>query len=183
MSIVEHAERYLGEIDQGWKDNTPNNDLKIVSFKGCPLEPVTTFMSLGLSNHILDISEAKKVRLEIVFSAYSMTISSMVVSFLLSLCEAILSRGKAVLRGEIIPLSKELATRIGFDAVYCAIPVFFDEAFSTYDNSSPPTVVVWALPIYSSEIAYIKANGWESFESLLEEKNPDLCSLERAPVI
>jgi Suppressor of fused protein (SUFU) len=183
MTLIEHAEKYLGEIDQGWKDNNSGESLQVVSFEDCPGETVTTFLSLGMSEHILDISEAKKARQELVFSVYSMAISALVTSFILSLCEAILSRGKAVLRGEVIPLSSEMAKRIGFDAVYCAIPVFFDDEFSTYDASSPSTVMVWVVPIYQSEVDYIEANGWESFEDLLEEMDPDLCSLDRDPMI
>ena len=80
-------------------------------------------------------------------------------------------------------MSTELAERMGFSAVYCTIPVFFDDDFCAYEESSPPTVMVWVLPIYKSEADYIEANGWESFEDLLEEKDPDLCSLEREPVI
>ena len=183
MTIIEHVEKYLGQIDQGWKDDASVDDLQVVSFKDAPGETVSTYLSLGLSNRPMDLSEAKKVRQELVFSVYSMAISSMVVSFMLSLCEAIIGRGKAVLRGEVIPLSKEISKRIGFDAVYCTIPVFFDDEFCTYDESSPSTVMVWMLPIYQSEADYIAAHGWEGFEDLLEEKDPDLCSLERSPVI
>lgn len=136
-----------------------------------------------MSKKVLKLNEVKNVRQELVFSVYSMVITSMIVSCLMSLCEAILGRGKAVLRGEVIPLSTELAERMGFSAVYCTIPVFFDDDFCAYEESSPPTVMVWVLPIYKSEADYIEANGWESFEDLLEEKDPDLCSLEREPVI
>ncbi len=183
MTIIEHVEKHLGQIDQGWKDNGSDNSLQVVSFKDTPGETVSTYLSLGLSDQPLELSDVKKVRQELVFSVYTMAISSMVVSFMLSLCEAIIGRGKAVLRGEVIPLSKEIVKRIGFDAVYCAIPVFFDDEFCTYDKSSPSTVMVWMLPIYQSEADYIASHGWESFEDLLEEKDPDLCSLERSPVI
>jgi hypothetical protein len=183
MTVIEHAEKYLGNIDQGWKDNDSNENLQIVSFVDCPGESATTFMSLGLSDNVLEISDEKQVRQELVFSVYSMAISTMIVSFLFSLCESIVNRGKAVLRGEIIPLSIDVAKRIGFEAVYCAIPVFFDDDFAEYDESTPPTIVVWVLPIYQSEADYIRAHGWEKFEGLLEERDPDLCSLERVPVI
>lgn len=181
MTIIEHAEKYLGKIEQGWKDNNSEVDFQVVSFKDSPGETVSTFLSLGMSNKILDLTGGKSVRQELVFSVYSLAISSMIVSFLMSLCESVLRRGKAVLRGEVIPLPIELADRIGFNAVYCTIPVFFEDDFCTYDGSTPPTVMVWVLPIYQSEVEYIAANGWESFEDLLEEKDPDLCSLEREP--
>ena len=112
-----------------------------------------------MSKKVLKLNEVKNVRQELVFSVYSMVITSMIVSCLMSLCEAILGRGKAVLRGEVIPLSTELAERMGFSAVYCTIPVFFDDDFCAYEESSPPTVMVWVLPIYKSEADYIEANG------------------------
>lgn len=183
MTIIQHVEKYLGEIRQGWKDNDSDLDLQIVSINDCPNETVTTFLSLGMSKEPLELNEMKKVKQELIFSVYSMAISSMIVSCLMSICEAILGRGKAVLRGEIIPLSSELAERMGFSAVYCTIPVFFEDDFCTYNESSPPTVMVWVLPIFKSEVDYIETNGWESFEDLLEENDPDLCSLEREPVV
>ena len=183
MSFIEHAEKHLGDIDQGWKENASDQDIGIVSFRSNPAESITTYLSLGLSKEVLRLSESKRVRQELVLSVYSMAISSLVVSFLMSLCEAILARGQAVLRGEVIPLSKELASRLEFDAVYCTIPVFFDDGFRTYSDSSPNTVVVWTIPIYQSEASYIEANGWEAFEELLEQDDPDLCSLSRQAVV
>ena len=32
MTIIEHAEKYLGQINQGWKDNDSGEGLQIVSF-------------------------------------------------------------------------------------------------------------------------------------------------------
>jgi len=183
MTIIEHAEKYLGKIDQAWKDNDSEENIQIVSFKDRPGGSVSTYLSLGMSDEALSLSETKRVRQELVFSVYSLAISSMIISLLMSLCEAILGRGKAALRGEVIPLSKELAQRIGFESVYCTIPAFFDDKFCTYNESSPSTVIVWVLPIYQSEVDYIEKNGWESFEGLLEERDTDLCSLGREPVI
>jgi hypothetical protein len=61
--------------------------------------------------------------------------------------------------------------------------VFFDDDFCIYDGSTPSTVMVWVLPIYHSEVEYIATNGWGHFEDMLEEKDPDRCSLERDAVI
>ncbi|BES71435.1 hypothetical protein RE428_24530 [Marinobacter nanhaiticus D15-8W] len=182
MRIIEHAEKHLGAIRQGWKDNESDLGLQVVSFLDCPCETVSTFITLGMSGEALKINETKKVRQELVLSVYSMEIPNLIVSCLMSVCEAIIARGKAALRGEVLPLTDELADRLGFDAVYCTMPVFFDDEFCTYEESSPSTVMVWILPIFESEANYIDANGWESFEDLLEEKDPHLCSLKRDPV-
>lgn len=183
MSLIQHVENHLGSIDRGWKDNETGKSLQIVSFLDCPGETISTFLSLGMSGEVLEMSDSKKVRQELVFSVYTIAISSMIVSFLMSLCEAIISRGKAVLRGEVIPLSTGLAQRIGFEFVYCTIPVFFEDDFCSYDETSPSTVFVWVLPIYRSEANYIEKYGWQSFEDLLEAKDPDLCSLKREAIV
>lgn len=183
MSLIQHVENYLGSIDKGWKDNDSEQNLQVVYFPDCPGETISTFLSLGMSDHVLELNNFKRVRQELVFSIYTVSSSELVVSFLMSLCEAVVNRGKAVLRGEVIPLTSELAQKIGFKFVYCTIPIFFDEDFCSYDSTTPPTVMVWVIPIYDAEADYIKEYGWESFEDLLEEKDPDLCSLERSLVI
>lgn len=183
MTIIDHLEQYLGKIEQGWMDNKSDDDLQIVNFKNSPFEFVSTFSSLGMSNRLLDLSGNKKVRQELLFTVYLIDVPGLIVSFMMSLCEAILDRKKAVFRGEVIPLSTELAERIGFSAVYCAIPVLFDDDFCTYDKSSPSTVMVWVVPIYESEVDFINTHGWKPFEDLLEEKDPDLCCLKRNSVV
>ncbi len=182
MSLILHVEKYLGPIARGWKENNSKNDFQIISFHNCPEETVSTFLSLGMSDQILKMSNNKQVRQELVFSVYTIKIPNMVVSFLMSICDAIKSRGKAVLRGEVIPLSSGIAEIIGFEALYCTIPIFFSDDFHSYDATSPSTVMVWIVPLYQIEADYINKNGWESFEDMLEEKDPDLCSLERDPI-
>lgn len=183
MSIIQQIENHLGPVDQGWKDNDADTNLQIISVRDCPEETVSTFLSLGMSNHVLEMTNSRKVRQELVFSTYTLSISNLITSFLMSLCEAILSRGQAVLRGEVIPLSSSLAQRLGFDFIYCTIPIFFDDDFSSYDETSPSTVMVWVVPIHRKEAEFIEYNGWELFEDLLEEKDPDLYSLVRESIV
>ena len=183
MNIIEHAEKFLGKISQGWKENSSSDGLQVVCFKDAPFETVDTFMTLGLSRHELTISGKKKVRQELVFPVSGTYLSEMVVSFLLFICDLILRNHDAVFRGQVIRLSLDATDRLGFDAVYCAIPVFVDDEFAMFEESQPPTVIVWMIPIYKSEADYIDANGWSKFEDLLEEKDPDLFSLGRDPII
>lgn len=183
MNIIEHAEKFLGKVSQGWKENTSSDGLQVVCFKDAPFETVDTFMTAGLSRHELTISDEKKVRQELVFTVSATGMSDMVVSLLLLICELILRNHDAVLRGQVIRLPMDATERLGFDAVYCAIPVFMDDDFATFEESQPPTVIVWMIPIYKSEADYVDENGWSKFEDLLEEKDPDLFSLRREPII
>lgn len=183
MNIIEHAEKFLGKISQGWKEKPSSDGLQVVCFKDAPFEAVDTFMTAGLSHHELRISDEKKVRQELIFPISGTGLSEMIASLLLFICELILRDHAAVLRGQVILLPIDVAEKLGFDAVYCAIPVFMDDEFATFGESQPPTVIVWMIPIYKSEAAYVDANGWSKFEDLLEEKSPNLFSLGRESII
>lgn len=183
MNIIEHAEKFLGKISQGWKEKLSSDGLQVVCFKDAPFESIDTYMTVGLSHHELRISDGKKFRQELVLSLSGTGISEMWVSLLLFICEQILRNHDAVLRGQIIRLPMDADEKLGVNAVYCAIPVFLDDDFATFRGSQPPTVIVWVIPIHKSEADYVDANGWSKFEDLLEEKDPDLFSLERDPII
>lgn len=183
MNVIKHAEKFLGKISRGWKDDTSSDGLQVVCFKDAPFETVDTFMTAGLSRHELTISDEKTVRQELIFPMSATGLSDMVVSLLLFICELILKDHYAVLRGQVIRLPMSATERLGFDAVYCAIPVFMDDEFATFGESQPPTVIVWMIPIYKSEADYVDENGWSKFEELLEEKDPDLFFFGRKPII
>jgi len=182
MDIVNHIEKHVGIIDQGWGDNRSKDNLQVISIPNTPYDSITTYLTLGLSNHELRLSDDKMVRQELVFSDSNLS-SSLIAKYLLSIGEHILNHHKALLRGEVIHNTEEMSQKLGFDATYCAIPVLFDDEFATFANSEPPTVFVWAIPIFINEIKYIADNGWESFEDLLENQNPDLCLSNRDSVV
>ncbi|MCY7296903.1 suppressor of fused domain protein [Alteromonas sp. a30] len=184
MTFLQHVERYLGSIGQGWKDDKANGDaLQIVSFSDCPGETVSTFLSLGVQKHELAINQNKSVRLEFVFSMYTTDDVEPIVSMLMSVCESVIARHRAVLRGELIPFDETLKAELGFCGLYCTIPLFFDEDFIEFTESSPSTVIVWLVPVYQNEADFLAERGWSLFEDLLEEHDPDLCSLERVSII
>lgn len=183
MNIIKHAERFLGNISQGWKENPSSDGLQVVCFEDAPVENVDTFMTVGLSRHELRMFDEKKVRQELVLPVSDVGLSEMLVSLLLFICELILKNHDAVLSGQVIRLPMDAAEKLGFDAVYCTIPVFMDDDFATFKELQTPTVIVWVVPIYKSEADYVDANGWSTFEALLEEKDPNLFTLGRDPII
>jgi hypothetical protein len=183
MNIIEHAESFLGKISHGWKEKNSSNTLQVVSFRDKPFESIDTFLTVGLSHHELMISDTKKVRHELILPLARIDLSNTIVSLLIFISELILKNHFALLRGQVIRLRQDVAENLGFEAVYCAIPVFLDDAFASFDGSQPSTVIVWTLPIYKSEADYIDKNGWSKFEDLLEEKDPDLFSLDREPIV
>lgn len=183
MSLSEHVESHLGLIEKGWKDETSSHNFRIVSFRHQPVKEARTYLSLGMSDHALKMGDSRTVRQEFLFSEKDNFDPEKTVSFLMSLCESIIERRSGVLRGEVISLHSELSEKVGFDGVYCSIPILFEDDFRSYDRDALPVVIVWAVPIFQDEINFIHVNGWEPFEDLLERINPDLLSLNRKPVI
>lgn len=183
MAITDHFEQYLGTIDQGWRDNNSEDGFQVVSFQNTPFDSAVTFLTLGLSNHKLKMPNSREVKQELVFSVYKGVATELIVNCLLFLCELIIKDHGAFLRGRVVTLPSELALKLGFDSLYCTIPVFWEDEFSTYHKSMPATVLVQIIPIHKSEAVYISGNGWDKFEDILEEKDPDLFSLVRKSVI
>ena len=102
---------------------------------------------------------------------------------MLYICELIVKEHCALLRGQVLRLQMELIEILGYDAIYCTIPTFMDDEFITYKGSHPNTVIVWLIPIHKPEADFIDINGWEKYEDILEELDPDLFSLDRGSVV
>lgn len=183
MNIIEHLENCFGRISQGWKDEEHHPGIQVVCFKHRPIESVDTFVTLGMSNHVLNISDSKKVRQELVITVSSPSIQHLLISSLLFICDLMLAKHDALLRGQVIRLPEEVTDKLGFYAMYCSIPVFLEGDFATFSGSEPPTVMVWVIPIYKTEADFIAANGWSKFEDVLEKEDTDLFSLDRKPAI
>lgn len=183
MGLIEHIESFLGKISEGWKDNDSDNGLQVVAFREAQSLAETVYMTVGLSRHELVIGENKKVRQELVLPIQGTSESDAVVSLLLALCEQILNHHLGLLRGQVLRLSTDEARVLGFEAVYCALPVFLDPTFATFRGSEPPTVIVWVVPIYSSEAAFVDAHGWSAFEELLESKDANLLLADRQAIV
>lgn len=182
-NIVDHLESFLGHIDYGWKDNYSENAISIVRFRNQPAEGMSTYVTLGLSHHVLSMPNKREVRQELVFCTFDTVPSDDVVSFLLSFSEFILAKHEALLRGKVVGPADPIVSSSSMNAVYASMPVIFDDEFATFEGTSPSTVLVWLIPIFASEAKHIQDHGWEVFEDILEQQDPDLWDMGRNPVV
>lgn len=183
-NIIEHVESYLGKIDQGWSAPPESSSkFSIACFRDQPVEGVSTYVTLGLNHHILSMPEKREVRQELVLSAFESVPSDEIVSFMLRFTDLVLSRHEALLRGQVVGPGQPLFSGSAVNAIYASMPVIFEEGFNTFEGTSPPTVLVWLIPIFSDEARYIEEHGWEDFEDILEQKDPDLWDFGRQSVI
>lgn len=183
MDIAKHIEDHLGPISWGWKEKSASDLPQVVAVKNEPWDGVTTFSSLGLSSHVLHLPSNKDVRQEFIFGDTGQLSTEFVTSLILWMCECALESQTAVSRGQTIRLPGEMTKSASFKALYCAIPVVYEDALATFAKSDPATVFVWLVPIKGPEADYVESNGWDKFEELLEERDPDLFDTARASIV
>lgn len=184
-NIIDHIESYLGTIDYGWKGNGPESDITIARFRNQPTEGMSTYTTLGLSHHVLGMSQGqgREARQEFIFSAFDSVSSDEIVSFMLSFSGFVLTKHEALLRGQVIGPAAPIFSSSSMNSIYASIPVMFDDTFAACHTSTPSTILVWLIPIFEAEANYINEQGWESFEDILERDDPDLWDLNRHLVI
>lgn len=182
QNIVGHFESNLGKIERGWDIGPEGFELQMAKFPEQPVEGYATYATIGMSRHLLQMPNGAEVRQEFVFSARNCA-GDLAAARLSEVCQTVLSSHRAVLRGEVIHLKASLLPGNCMTALYASIPVIFNENFAVFDRGDTNTVIVWMIPIYRGEADFIKERGWSEFESVLEEKDPDLCSLDRSSVV
>ncbi len=181
--LVQHLESYLGEITGGWSEDGDGERLpfQIVRFDGRPEPGLTTFSTLGLSRHVVDLP-TRSVRQEVVMTVDRDFATPSITSVLATVGELVLQRHHGLLRGEVLPARDALAPTARLDALYAAAPAMLPDEFATFFGSEPPTVFVWLMPISNREADLIATHGWDWFEDRLVEQQPNLYDLARADI-
>jgi hypothetical protein len=179
MSVVEHLERYLGPIAEGWSLRDSDTGIQVVRFADKPDPGVATLTTLGLSRHTLDMPRDRTVRQELLMVIGSEADATAAAAALLSLAVPLAATHRALLRGEVVGPGNPVIEESPMNAWYVTRPTIFPDGLATYVGSEPPTVVVWMIPIYPEEAAYARAKGWSAFEDRFEALQPDLFNLQR----
>lgn len=179
MSLPNHYEQHLGEIDRGLIDEKRMHGIQVVSFDGQPEVGVRTFATLGLSRHIVDLSGARQIRQERLMSANETFSSGAVAGLVLSLAEHVLQRGKALLRGEVIGPWKLVVAGSTLTEIYVTNPSPFDSSLTEFVSELPASVFAYLIPITQAEAALVRERVWNWFEDELERQNPDIWDLVR----
>lgn len=181
MKIIEHIETYLGEITSGFLSKNDKISIQALEFQNTPIPDVNTYLTLGVSNFEFHRFNEKKYRQEYLFAAHKSFDKSEIASMLLTFSESIIEKKIALLRGEVIG-EKQLISDVKANALYVSIPVFWDDEFHEFSDSTPPTIFIWLMPIMSEEYNFVKSNGWNAFEDKLEVSDCDFWDLNRESI-
>lgn len=128
--MIKHLELYLGAIDYGWSMPTSPSGVMVARFRNKPYQGAYSYVTLGMSNYQLPMSEQRTVLQEFVFFADDVFPSEPIASFLLTFSEYVLQKKQALLRGDVVGPSSPLIPGVHCNAVYAGLPVLYEDGFS-----------------------------------------------------
>ncbi|MFG2900366.1 suppressor of fused domain protein [Streptomyces zaomyceticus] len=182
--LIDHFEARLGGLEGAWSagEGTPEGAPQVGWFAGGVLAGVHSFATIGLHRTPLASRTGRHLHLELLGCNRPVPGDEAgpfpgVLEYVSGL---LISRGRAVLRGDVLRLPMPLTPGGSMTALYAALPVCFDEEFASVvlENGSD-VAVVWLVPIGDREAEFVEREGWEAFENELVRHDPDLLDLDR----
>lgn len=181
VSLVDHLERYLGEIEAGWSRDADGREMpfQVARFPRGSGDGTVSFTTLGLSRHALRSPSGKEIRHELMMIVPDRLRDGSIPGLLQQIGMEVLAATRPLLRGDVIGPRGELVAGSGLDAIYAAIPVYLPDDFAVYEDNSQQVAIVWLVPISAREASYVRTRGWKAFEDRLVESDPDLTDIFR----
>ncbi|WP_158249161.1 suppressor of fused domain protein [Pseudomonas sp. MPR-ANC1] len=187
MSIVEHIEKNFGKISKGWSFSEDAHPYQIVECRDGSVEGVVSFCTLGLSNVGLKSAVSPQIIFhELLLSVDQHEVPKNAVAIVKQFADDALASNYALLNNQLVQREGVVFENHLFSAVWVKPPVFFgDESFSHegVGRDDVSCIFAWLVPIFDSELGYIKDNGADAFEALLENSSVDVFSLSRKSVV
>ncbi|GAA2212911.1 hypothetical protein GCM10009850_083730 [Nonomuraea monospora] len=182
--LVEHMERFLGPIDSGSRgdDSTPAG-VQVIRFgPDAPFTGVTTWATLGLSDHHLGQTSGRGLHQELVMHVRHDRQPANLAGVLFQVAGELVQRGRGLARGEVIGPRGRLFPQGEMAALVAAPPVYLPDSFAVCDTPATPIVVTWLVPLTEAEARFVHAHGWGVLEDIFVAQDPDLTDIERAGV-
>lgn len=170
MEIVRYADENHSTID-------------IVSAKNRPFEGVTTYATIGLSNYSIGLKLDDKKALRVEFIGACDTKYDWFGNLISSCSFRIMNDHFACKPGIIYPNMISIYNdNVTMKHIMFETPFMWDGLESINSESN---TVAWLMPIpiSDSEMQYAQKYGAEALENLLEEKEADVCDINRKPVV
>lgn len=186
--LIDHFESRLGRLVGAWSpgEQAPGGAPSVGYFAGGVLAGIQCYATIGLfKTHLTSRVSDSPRHLELLGCGRPVQgdETGPLPGILEWVAERLVVSGKAVLRGDVIPLPMPLIPGGTMTALYAALPVYFDDDFfSVVLENGVETSVVWLVPIGESEAAFVREKGWGPFEEELIRQDPDLLDLNRAEI-
>jgi hypothetical protein len=182
--LIAFLEEHLGTMAGGSLfEASPGQKVQVARFEDQPVPHSITYVTTGLSKHLLHQASGRSVRLELLTCIWSRFRDSGIDSLLFALSQDILERHHAPMRGEVVGPAGPVVLGSTLEAFYFLPPLYHPEALETFGPEDSQTVFVWALPVSASEATFIRGTGWNVFEKRIHSADPDLMDLARTPIV
>jgi len=181
LTLIDHLESNLGTTVVGWKDDDAAVDVAIAGFEDRPVSGVQMYCTMGLSFHPLPLG-GKLVRQELIFAADDRFEGVRIAACLSMLAEDIVRRQRPLMRGEIIGTRSPIILGTLMEQLFACSPVPLTDSLAVCEQTDPPTIFTWVLPIHDNEAHLARSRGWQALEAALADKD-DLWDLRRRPVL
>lgn len=183
--LVAHLEYFLGVSSGGWLRDPDQVQMPfgILRFNDVPALDTIAYATLGLSHRTLvSRRTGKEIHQELLMLIRKPQMDLYIPSILHQVGMALLTSGKALLRGEVVGPAGPIAPMSPMEALYVAAPIYLPDEFATYSDGEEQVVIAWLVPIFAAEAELIARKGWRSFEDLLAATDPDLTDVRRKPL-
>jgi hypothetical protein len=185
MTLIDHLELHCGQIVGGFTEL--HQELQVIQLQRGPVKGTATLATLGLSHHVMHSSNGsgKRFRMELVMLFRESEGRRNLPGVLQQAGTEALRHHHGLLRGDVIGPWGPLQEGATAEALYASVPVYFPESFHEYTppDGTLPIVLVWMVPITTSEAAFVRKAGWGAFERELERHDPDVLNLRRSAIV
>lgn len=167
MIVVEHLEKYIGEISSSVDIVDKNYDLTISLYENTPFEGIRTYSTLGVNRYFIDYYY------EFVFVCMEKYNENEISSFLTSFSEYLINRKKGVARGDVLSFDFAMTSETKMNSLYFSLPFYFDDNLQELSLEKKNIIFPLIIPIYQEEADLIIEKGWNDFEEFLEKNEID----------
>jgi hypothetical protein len=179
--LPDHFEQFLGPIQKSWAIDPDGVRMpfQIVQYETGGVDGTVGLATLGLSRYELRSTEGRAIRLEFFMSVLADIQIGLIPDLIFQVAMDALKAGEALLRGDVVGPRGPLVPGSVLQAFYVALPVYLPDAFAVTRSEGHDVAVAWLVPVSPAEADYVRSQGWDRFEDLLVDVNPDLNDLYR----
>lgn len=154
--------------------------LEFLLYSNSPDDESITVITNGLNSFIAQSSQCFPSGMELLFCCKEEQFGAEVIQLWEQVCNWVTEHGETVDYGQLVvlPLVDNAIEPVSF---VLFMPVYHADEFEDDDELSARTL--WAIPITNSERVYIEKNGWNEFEEIIEQEEPDFTDLSRHSMI
>jgi hypothetical protein len=159
----------------------PAGHYHIVEYEDRPCQGAVTLATLGLSAVPLHM-----FRQELLFCCYKRFVIPDLITLIRVVAQMITDSQHPLFHGDTLPPAGPLLETTPMEALYTATLMYFNtdaQQFDTLQVGTLRVLIAWLLPVYRTEVEWIQKYGYDAFEDLIVELDPDGLNLARPPIV